>query len=783
MKLNDRSRAVRRQLIDDLFNGLPPYSPEEVAQNQIKVNTSNLQATRIYSDAANQCKNALLSTNEYFSVKADTGPRHRRNEYSEKITTNLRKAMKEGFSALRYVEKQKNVSSSTVTHGAGPTVWGDPERWCGSMKGMEDVLLPTRTLLSMENLEHFAIYRRYTPGELAKLVSGPNVDPGWQKDVVHRAIEWAAKQGTGNDANDYVTGFSPERLAENIKENGGIWATDQVATIGAYDFYFTDYDDDDYGWKRRMVLDCPDVSALSLSTGAEKTYGAAFKNILGERGKYLYNSGERTYASKLSEILHFQFGDGSVVAPHRYHSIRGLGFLLYSVCEIQNRLYCSFTEAAFEACMQYFRGSGNDDLERILKVNLTNRAIMPDSVSFMTPDQRWRVDRDLLVSAVNMNKETIADSSVGYNRTFGNESQGPEKTATQISAEVNASSALVGSMLQDLYRYAKYEYREIARRFCIKNSRDVDVRKFRAGCIREGVPEEVLNVDAWEIIVEQVAGNGNRQIAIAQAQMMMAVIDRLDPDAQRVVLRDYAFAVTGDASKVNQLVPLKQSQTTDSSHDAELSASRMLMALSMGLRQGVNHAEYAAYLLASMGQVIQQAQQRGMATPEELAGLITCAGITLDGQAIPGPNGPGNGVADHIAILAQNKESGPEVKQLSDALGNAMNQIKALGQQLQQSQQAQHPQNGNGEVTPETQSKIAADLMKSEASIKIKQQAHDQKLQQRAQSHAQKLAEQEARAQLENATTLRRTQVEEAAKDIETSAAIERKQPETALPA
>jgi len=38
----------------------------------------------------------------------------------------------------------------------------------------------------------------------------------------------------------------------------------------------------------------------------------------------------------------FQFADLSAVAPFRYHSVRSLGWLLYAVINLQNRLRCKF---------------------------------------------------------------------------------------------------------------------------------------------------------------------------------------------------------------------------------------------------------------------------------------------------------------------------------------------------------------------------------------------------------------------------------------------------------
>jgi len=776
MKLADQERARRRALIDELFNGFPPYSPEEVAQNNITENASFLEPSRIHSDATSQCRNALLSTNQYVTVKVDRGPSHKRSEYSTIITEELRKATKDGASALRYIEKEKNVSSQLIVHGVGPTVWGDNERWCGSMQPMEDLLIPSRTLLTMENMEHFAVYRRYTPGKLWQMTHGANVDAGWKVDVAERAIAWAMKQGTGQDANDYTTGFSPERLQEDVKENGGIWNTDQVCTINAYDFFYTDYDDEHYGWKRRMVLDCPDIASMSINGGR---LGKESKNILGDRGRFLYNSGNRTYADKLSEIVHFQFSDGSVVAPFRYHSVRSLGFLLYSVCHLQNRLRCAFTRAAFEASMQYFRASGSADVDRIVKLVLTDRAVIPDGINFLRPEERWQVNEKLIQTVLNLNKEQIADSSTGYNRNFGHEDAGPEKTATQITAEVNASSALVGSMLQNLYLYQKYQWKEICRRFCIKDSRDVDVRNFRAGCISRGVPEECLNVSCWNISVDQILGNGNKQLAIAQSQLVLGIIDRLDPDAQRTALRDFVFAVTGDPAKTNELVPQNKAAVTDSIHDATISSTTMLLGTTMGLTLGVNHSEYAQELLRAMAMQVQKILQRGgVATPEELAGLQILAGQTIDGQPIPGPNGPSNGVAEHLRILAQNKESKQIVKQLGDALGKLLNETKAFSQRLQEAQGEQ--QNGNGQIPPEQQAKIMAEMAKGQAKIKLMADTHAQKARQKEQTHAQQLQSKADAAAVDSALRIKEAEVNTTIADLEAASKIQRQAAEPA---
>jgi len=144
----------------------------------------------------------------------------------------------------------------------------------------------------------------------------------------------------------------------------------------------------------------------------------------------------------------------------------------------------------------------------------------------------------------------------------------------------------------------------------------------------------------------------------------------------------------------------------------------------------------------------------GVGTPEKIAGLQNIAGQTIDGQPIPG-----NGVANHLQILAQQKSAKEEVKQLGDALGKLMNEVKGFAQR-QQEQQQQQPNNG---LAPEDAADIKAQLIKAEVKAETSKAAHDQKLQQRRESH-----------ELEMANKLRASQVEETATDLETAAKIRR---------
>lgn len=765
MKLADFPRATNRALIDSLFIGAPPYTSQEAQQNRIQINVNWLDSLRIHQDATRQFETAFGKPGNYFTVKLGSGPAHKRGEWAEIITEEINKRMK---ASATYTDLLHDVFSQVVLHGVGPVSWPDKQSWCPVMHGMSDVGIPSRTLLTMENLPYFYIDRRYTATELWRKTHGPRVDKGWEMGVVNKAIQWAVKTGADNMAmndTDYV--YAPERWVQDIQENPGYYASDLVPTINCKDFYWLEDSKKEWGWKRRIVLDSPAPSQRS-----DGKLAASNKSIIDGRNEFIFNPGDRNYASKLSEILHFQFADGSVIAPHRYHTVRSLGRLLYDVCHLQNRLRCKLNEATFEALLNYYRVANPDDGQRPEQLNLIDKGILPEGWNFVPPSERWQVNQGLVQQTMLLNRQSMSENSTSYTQDFGYEQQGgrrgPEKTATQVTAEVNAATAMVGSMLQRAYGYQEGQYREICRRFCIANSKDKDVRAFRAACLRRGVPEDKLVVEQWNVSAVRVVGAGNKQLELSQLQMAMQFIDRLDPDAQRLLMREYMFAAVDNPTFAGQLVPFEKNLTTDSVHDAQMSAATMLLGLQMGLRQGVNHGEYAATLMGAAKNTIDRINAAGgVGKPEDLVGLQNLLGQSVDGQPIEG-----NGARAHIEILAQNEGSKSEVKQLMDVLGRLLNEVKAFAQR-QQEQQAR-AQEGNGQLPPGDVVALKAKLVMAETDAKIKEAAAQQKAAHKDAQFQQRLAQTQARDEQSSADVVRKAQVGEAALDLETAGKIQR---------
>lgn len=712
MREADFPRGRNRAAIGKLFDGWPPYQDREVEENDIQVNVNELSGTVVAHDARAQFYGAFLKPGNFFVATTDAGPKHRRQGYGKTVTRLVNKPMKR---SMEYIECFRSKFAMLVLHGIGPSGWRDGDCWCPDAWGIEDVMVPANTLLTMRNLPFTAIYHSFTAPELIKLTQGPKVDPGWNMKLVEACIEWVDSQTLALLGSNWPEIWSPEKAQQRIKGDGGFYVGDEVPTIDCWDFYFWDDEGKESGWNRRMILDAWSTPAIEGSLGTsrfQRRSGKIYEKPW--NGQFLYNPGKRKFASNLSEIVTWTFADLSAVAPFRYRTVRSLGFLLYNVCHLQNRTYSKMSEAMFEQLMIYFRVKSADEMQRALRVDLIHKGFIDDSVEFIKAVDRYQVNAPFAQLMSDTNNRIIGRNSASYTA----QPTSPDKrelTATQWMGEANKVTALVSSALNQAYLYQNKEYREIFRRFTRKGSKDPEVRTFQAQALKEGVPERVLyNPECWDLEPERVVGAGNKTLEMAVAEWLITHINLYEPEAQRLIKRTATLAITDDPALTDALVP-EAPRVTDTIHDAQLAAGSLLQGLPVAVKGGIDHIDYVEAMMASMAMTIQKIQSTNqMGTVDLILGLQNMA----------------QHIAQHIQIIAGDPNEKQRVKMYGDQLGKMMNLVKAFAQRLEEQQGQMMQGNGGGEEA-ETAAKIKAMQIQAEAKAANTRESHAQRTAQR----------------------------------------------------
>jgi hypothetical protein len=739
-------RSQNRGLIEKLAAGFPPIDPAVAEAENIEVNSNNLALTRLSHEARTQLYQAHTKPGSMFTCRTDLGPVHKRSDRGAVVTKEINRILKR---SMEYFELSRSEIAQDILHGIGIGVWNSRDMWCGDPTAISDVLIPSGTLLTFKNLPFFGICREYTPEELYRLTHGPKVDKRWNIPVVMKAIAWAEKETSRLMGNTWQsTYWAPDKLVERVVGNSGLYASGMVQPISVIDFFYYDCESKNVGWRRKMIFD---------AWGGYSTYESGVmpdKNLIEGRNDYLYDGGDSVYAEKMSQIIHFEFADLSPLAPFHYHTVRSLGHMLYDACHLQNRMENKFAEAVFEQLMQYFRVHSRDDAERALKIQLANRGIIDDSVEFIKAADRWQPNAQLIGMGMEQYRRIIEQNSSAYTANQFPKDK-TERTKFEVQAQVQAMMTLVSAALQQSYRYKLAEYQEIFRRFCIPNSRDPDVREFRVRCLKRGIPESMLCAEAWDLEPERVMGSGNKTLEMAIAQQLMEWRPAFGAEAQQQILHDSVLAITDDAAKARALVP-EQQTISDSAVDAMRAFGTLMVGGEVQWKPNANATETAQVLLGEYGLIVTQVNQSGgMATLPQVQGM--------------------QNVSKHIAQLLEqismDKAQQPIAKKMGDALGKLDNMVKGFIQRLQEQMQSQ---NGNGDVTAETQAKIQSMLITAQAKAANTRESHAQRTAQRAVQFELEQQRADQEHALEMQRELQSQNVEDTATDMRTAAEIQR---------
>ena len=717
---SDYQRGLRRALINRLFNGVAPYTKEEQAKNHINVNFNDLTGPRLAHEARSQFTNRIMTPGQYFNARTDWGAAHKRDIYAATVTGESNGLLKND---VGYFEAKRSSIAQLVLHGISPAAW---ENRCGPIPcsiGVEDVLIPSNTLLGFKNLPIYVLRRSFTKMELGLMTMRAKRDPGWNMDLVCRVMEWLGREMTTMQ-NPQTSQFqwSPEKCEEMFKQDGGLSGMDQCPTVDCFDIYLYSEGDEKTpsGWLRRIIMDGferPPAGAAEWTDSRRTSMKDRNGADLSRPGNddFLFTSGDETVGDTWQNLITFQYADLSAVAPFRYHSVRSLGWMTYAQCHVQNRLKCKIMEAGFEALMQYFKVNSLDDVQRALKLELVNMGFIDETIKPVPASERYQAPWGGIEYVAQMSQAGIDQSSKSWTQDLAQSSKQTEKTRFQVQAEVQAMNALVAAGLQQYDEYAKFEYREIFRRFMLKDNRDPQARTFRANCYRRGVPEKLMVPEAWDIQPEKMMGGGNQTLEGLMAQQLMSIVNQLDPDAQRVVRRKTILAWTHDSALAEQLVPVHP-KISDTVHDTEGMFATLMRGIAVEPKDGLNAGEVAASMIKMMQAQLQIIAKftGNVGTPQDSFGLKNCARYA--------------GV--YIQHLAQDLAEKENAKKLGDALGKVLNMVKAMDQrQAEMAKKAQaQQQNGNGGIDPKTMAQVKGKLLLDTVKARSKTSADAQKL-------------------------------------------------------
>lgn len=729
-------RAKDRAKVDRLANGDRPYTHAEEEEFGHQMNVNWLEMARKLQDATGQINNAFIPGGNFFSVHSLGGNAAKREEYSQTFTKEINRILKQKASGKRYHYLLRSRNASVSSHGIGPLMWTSQRRLLPRFIPLEDLLIPTDTLLDFSNnLAYFAVNLYLTPGELFRMACTGKTDPAWNKQAVKNILkDLKTKEGqsvfTGN-ASDWED--RPEAAQELEKQNRGYLDSDAVPRVRLRGFYYLC---DDETWRRKIILrdNTPTQTAR------------------GEDAKFIYD-GKTAFAEDIDQILHCQFGDNSLVAPLRYHSVRGIGTMLYAPALTLNRLRGQAVQHIFQNLQPWWRIQDPNDRDRAKQILMMKNGIIPEGVSIIQQQERHQIDPRLLEFGLAQMKQNMAENSSSYTADTDTGTN-KEQTAFEVGVKLQSANAMVGNVMGMMYPQEIPQYEEIVRRALIKNTDDPWAKKFQEACKKAGIPDELMVPENWHIIAERALGSGDDAIARSQVQELMANRQSYEPEAQGKILRLYTGTLLKDPQRAEDLVPIEPEQSSSGTRAAENVYGTLMRGIAVPMRKGIDHVGYCASLLAMLQVEVQRiGQTDGMGTPADLAGFAMVL----------------KSVGENLEWLSQDDKQKEIVRQLGDQVGQIANLLKAMAQRQQEAAEAaQQPQ-----PDPAVIAKIQTDAAAAQQKMQISEATAQQKLEQKQSAFEQKMQHDMEQHALRMQTLQQQTEANLAALKAKTDAALQ----------
>ena len=698
-------RGVNRVKINNAANCSPPLDPAMAKKLGIKINVNWGELMILMAHARRQYMSAFWSNLQFFKVTLPLAPSEYQSEWGAFISQEINKPLRE---SLSFFELHRSRWASVVCHGIGPMVSHGKYKWEPDYVSIEDLRIPTDTTLDFKTMNWYGVRHIYTPYELTEKAFSPSPLNKWHKKEVAGILKNYKEINYDYAPNHYDWETTPEKLAELVKQDGGYFASDAMPGIPLWHFYFQDNSDpNNSGWFMRVV---PENGTVRGSPPEE----------------FLYDD-DTPVASKLSELLHCQFGDLCNKAPFNYHSIRSLGYALLEPTFYTNLTRCRLLQHIHDNFNIWLRTNDPIDKARASVQEFGNLGVLKPGVDIVPQTQRHQIEADLVEMGMGQLKQLQQEASSTYTQDTDTGTK-REQTAYETGVKLQQVNALMGGLLMTAFIYEKHAYKEICRRFCLGGSEDFDVQQFQKRCKDAGIPRKWLDSNLWDIEPVTPLGMGNPTMAMSAAQQLMASAPQFDATAQQEIKHEYIIAVTNDARKAARWAPLGKARgITDSTRDAQAIFGTLMQGVMVAPREELSAAEQIQALLPLLAGVIVKYEQRdNMAKPDEAQGM---------GE-----------VVQYINLLIQQLAKDPTqkqaVKQFGEQLGKLVNQIKGL---VQRGQEAAQQQNGNGQMDAATHAKVQTTLAMAQAKLHGKALMDQAKLKQNSEKFVREQRRDDAR--------------------------------------
>lgn len=517
MHRDDEIGSLNRSLVQGLMDFVPPHDEDEL-ENKGQADRFNLttgEGPAIKNEAVSAYMDIYTNpkTLAEIPLTKDVDPNYA-DTWSQ--------IMAEEFTAMdrsddRSLPLHLQLADIYVTHGVAVAFFDDKQTMQYSVAGLEKFKFPRSTGIISSCVEITTAEGEMSITDLW-LKIGDGALPGWNEAAVKKAITDSACKADNSRWGDW------EKVQRDIKANEAYVSTvaEPVKVI--------------FGW----VKEFSGKYSFYICT---KEAGEGLAN---QKEEFLFR--ERDYydsADEAFQLFPFSVGNGG-----RLYTVRGLGYLIYQLCNAMDIMHCKLLDNARVGSSLIVQPDSIEDLQDIQLVDAGGFLCIPPTMKI--PDRQMNQNlNNSLMPAIEESRRILNRATGGL--AAGNMVMNPEqdrRTKLEVSSQLDYLNKLNSFAINLFYGpYDKIMREKVRRAFTVRQ-KDKQARKrvmeMKKRCIDRGVPESAFGkIDFKRVRANRIIGTGSRASRIMLLDQVQQLYSTFDAVGRSNFEYDYLVELLG----------------------------------------------------------------------------------------------------------------------------------------------------------------------------------------------------------------------------------------------
>ena len=404
-----------------------------------------------------------------------------------------------------------------VTHGIGIGYFDDKETMQYSVAGLDHFKFPRSTGIISSKVELCCALGTYTVPQLYRKMGAS----GWNDRQIMQVL--ASHAGERNEDWDNY-----ELLQRDIKANE-LYVESICEPIEVI-----------HTWVQELSSKKISYYICSRHGYTNSGYGDYSKEEFLFRERDYYDSADQAF-----QIFPFSVGNGG-----KLYTVRGLGYLIFQLCNAMDVMHCKLMDNARVGSSLIVQPATIEDAQDAQLIDAGPFLMLPPTMRI--PERQTQIDLNRsIIPAINESRNILNRATGGLaSGSMMLQDDKDRQTKLEISSKLDYINKLNSFAISLFYGPYDKLMREKVRRAFTVPQKDKEaakrVREMKERCMARGVPEEVFKkIDVKRVKASRIIGTGSRASRIMLLDQVTQMFSEMDAIGRKNFSYDYLVELIG----------------------------------------------------------------------------------------------------------------------------------------------------------------------------------------------------------------------------------------------